>query len=103
MERKVIMLVEVDPSDVVDVKLGILCKCCSQHCVLSLVVLAEAQHGRKQPEQVARSLDIGTERLVAVIVAQSESSLHNEQVLVVVTQNGISACGIIKVIVLECV
>ena len=59
------------------------------------------QHLRHGTQQVARRLHIQLVGFGLVGVRKAETHLHDKQVFVVVTQNGVAAAGIVEIFALE--
>ena len=52
-------------------------------------------------EQVTSRLEVCTERMVPSVVRQRETDLHDEQVFVVISQNGVPVTHAVEIIMLE--
>ena len=68
---------------------------------VSVFLLAHTEGVGKEVEQVARSLHGEADGMTAVVVCPSESQLHDEEVLVVVSEDGIAVGVILEIVVAE--
>ena len=72
-----------------------------EHAVLPLVILPGMKQTAARMEQVARRLQIGLHGDTPVVVAVAEAYLHDEQVFVVVAQDGVVARGVLQILLSE--
>ena len=99
--HQLVVLVELPEAGVVEVELCILCIGNAKERVLSFLVFVEVGCVGKKSEQVARCLHIGTQGMVAMAIGDAEANLHDEEVLVVIAQNGIAIAHAVEIVVLE--
>ena len=69
---------------------------------MAVVVFLESRYVRQPAEQIARRLDIGTQGVSAVAIIDTESHLHDKEILIVVAQDGVAIGLVVQIIVLEC-
>ena len=56
---------------------------------------------RGSHQQVSCRFDIRTERIVATVIVDTETCLHDEQIRIVVLQNSVSVADTIQIVMLE--
>ena len=101
MQGKSVVSIEAEQTRAIEVELSILCVCYIKKSVLPITIGMELSYTSKSIKQIARRLDVGTECEVVGIIRDSETKLHDKQVLIVVAQDGITVAHAIKVVVLE--
>ena len=101
MQRQHIAVVEAHQMGVVEISLGILGIGDIDEGTLSLRIYLEIQRLGESAEQIARRLHIQSEGIYPIAIGQSESHLHDEDILVVIAQDGISVIYIIQIVALE--
>ena len=92
---------ETQQARVFEVELGILGVGDIEELALAVAVLLEAEDLGEAAQQVARRLDARTDDAVAGVVGEAEARLHDEEVLVVVAQDGVAVGDAVEVVVLE--
>ena len=68
---------------------------------ISVLFLSGIQGLGKQVEHIARSLHCHLESITAVVVCPPHTKLHDEEVLIVVSENGIAIGVVLKIVVTE--
>ena len=86
---------------IVEICLGILGIGDIDEGTLSLRIYLKIQSLGESAEQIARRLHIQSEGIYPIAIRQSESHLHDEDILVVIAQDGIPVIYIIQIIALE--
>ena len=64
-------------------------------------IFTEGQHFRKALQNVAGRLDVGDHGMATIIESQTETHLHDQQILIVVPQDSIPTTDVVQVIALE--
>ena len=101
VSHQLVVLVELPEAGVVEVELCILRIGNAKERVLSFLVFVEVGCVGKKSKQVARCLHIGTQGVVAMTIGDAETNLHDEEVLVVIAQDGIAIAHAVEIVVLE--
>ena len=101
MQRQGIAVVETDKMGIVEIQLGILCIGDVEEGALPLRIDLESQGLGESAEQISGRLHIESDGIHPVAIRQSESHLHDKEVFVVISQDGVSIVHIIQVIALE--
>ena len=101
MEHQLAVLPLIEPVDEVDVKLRILCIGDVEGHILPQLVLRRVEDVGTEVEQVACRLYIRLDGRPSVVIGIAEADLHDEQVLVVVFQNGVRVRIVRQVLVAE--
>lgn len=84
-----------------EVALDILRECNVEEGVLSLTVFVELEQSSRRFKQVAAQFKIGFYGTRSIVVGQSESRPHDEEVLIVVSENDVSVADAVEIFVLE--
>ncbi len=101
MQRQGIAVVEAHQMGIVEINLGILGIGDIDEGTLSLGIYLEIQRLGESTEQIARRLHIQSEGIYPIAIGQSKSHLHDEDILVVIAQDGISVIYIVQIIRLK--
>ncbi len=87
---------------IVEIELRILSIGYIEKDVAPLRVLVELEYAVHYAQQVSGRLYMGTHGMVAIRVGDAQPHPHDEQVLVVVAQDGVACRYIVEIVVLEC-
>ena len=73
-----------------------------EHLILSeRIAIATTKCASIEVQQVSSRLQMRSQGQFAIVVVIAQTHAHDEEVLVVITQNGVRACGIVEILALE--
>ena len=101
MQCQCVAVIEVENLRVREVELGILGISDVEQRTFPLSVLLEIEQVSQPVQKVSRQFHTCPESMAGTVVMQSEARTQDEQVLVILPQDGIACRGIVEVVALE--